>query len=79
MIEIHGRDDAQLGLDHIGGVQPPSKTHFQHHHVDAFLGEQEKRHGGDGFEIRSMQVDPAGVQQIFDDRVNALESLGESG
>ena len=33
VVEIHGRDDAKIGRDHVGGVQASAEADFQHHHV----------------------------------------------
>ena len=49
-----GDDRRQRGGDHVGGVQPPAKTHLQHHQVASRLGEVKKGQGRDDFKFRRL-------------------------
>ena len=40
MVHVNAGDDRTVGIDHIGGVQPATQSHFQHHHIQLDLAEQ---------------------------------------
>jgi hypothetical protein len=78
VVEIDGRDHGEIGNHHVGGVEAPAESHFEHHHIDALFGEDRERHGGDGFEVGGVHVDLALGEQRFHARVNAVEGAGEA-
>ena len=50
MIEAEGGDDGHLGMDDVGGVQPPPQAHLQHGDVHPLLGQVEEPQGGGDLE-----------------------------
>ena len=76
VVEVDGGDDAQLGFDHVGGVQPPAQPHFEHRDF-GFARERLQRHGGDGFEIGGVKINGAAAQQLFHRGVDAVEGGGK--
>ena len=56
VVEIDRRDDGDFRRDDIRGIEPAAQAHFIDREIDALLGEDEKRHGGDAFEERRMRA-----------------------
>ena len=73
MIVVDGRDHAELGSHHVGGIQSAAQAHFQHHGVQLGIGESHESHGGDGFEIRGVHVELARGEHPFGGFVNPRE------
>ncbi len=75
MVEVDGRDDRDLGIHQISGVEPPAQPGFEHHHLNRSAGECHKRHGSHGLEKTGMRFDLFAGQKPFGGCVNGFEGL----
>lgn len=69
VVVVDGGDDAEDGIDDVGGVQPAAEAGFKDGVVHFVLREEEEGHGGDGFKVRRLLVERDGADLV--------ECLGE--
>ena len=55
MVEADVGNDAQVGTDDVGAVQPAAQSYFDDGHVNLFVGKVAECHGGGQFEERGRQ------------------------
>src|SRR3984885_8797266 len=77
MIVIDRRDHAQDRSNHISRIQPAAESHFQHHGVEASLGEQHESHRRDGLKISRVHIECARGEHSFCGFMNAVKRVGE--
>ena len=75
VIEVDRRDDRDLRVHHIGGVEPPAQPGFEHHDLNGGRSKCDERHRGHGLEKAGMRVDFFAREQTFGRRVNRFEGL----
>ncbi len=66
VVEINRRDDGNLRLDNVRGVEPAAQADFVDGELHAMRGKRCKSHGCDAFKKRRMRGQLAGSHQRFD-------------